>query len=243
MLATGSVLGQEAPASANSPATQGGSDFWDIVLAGGSIGYVIMFLSVAAVALAIEHALSIRAAILVPDGIVDRVRGQLASGQLNQALQQCKLRPSFFSEVVAVGLNEADNDWPVIEKAMEDAAAEQAARLSRKVEYLSVIANLAPMLGLLGTVIGMVVAFRQVAISQGTARAADLAEGIYLALVTTVEGLVVAIPTLALYAFFKNRVDQVVSEAVRAVTHATTPLRRRQRAMSIEPPPIDEVHV
>lgn len=217
--------------------------FWDIVLAGGVIGYILMFLSVAALALAIEHAVNIRAGVLMPVGLADRVRELLATGQVSQAMQQCKLRPSMLSYVIGAGLAEADADWSIVEKSMEDAAAEQSARLMRRIEYLSVIANLAPMLGLLGTVIGMVVAFREVAISGGTARAADLAEGIYLALVTTVEGLIVAIPSLAAYAFFRNRVDQLVSEAVLQAHSATAPLRRQKTKliMTPEPPPMRQV--
>lgn len=217
------------------------SSFVNILLAGGLVGYVIMFLSVAAVALAIEHALTIRAGVLIPAGLSDRVAELLAANQLTAAEQQCKLHPSFLASVLHAGLSEADGGWEATEKAMEDAAADQAARLFRKIEYLSVIANLAPMLGLLGTVIGMVVAFREVAITQGAARAADLAEGIYLALVTTVEGLVVAIPCLAVYAFFRSRVDQLVAEASQAATHATAPLRRRRGARPPAPPRVEGV--
>lgn len=212
------------------------SSIVDILLAGGLVGYVIMFLSVAAVALAIEHAISIRANVLMPPGLSDRVADLLASNQLAAAEQQCKLQPSFLASVLHAGLVEADGGWAATEKAMEDGAADQAARLFRKIEYLSVIANLAPMLGLLGTVIGMVFAFREVAITQGAARAADLAEGIYLALVTTVEGLLVAIPCLAVYAFFRSRVDQLVAEVSQAAQHATAPLRRRRGAKSAGPP-------
>jgi biopolymer transport protein ExbB len=117
---------------------------------------------------------------------------------------------------------------------MEDATAEQSARLFRKIEYLSVIGNIAPMLGLLGTVIGMIVAFRQVAATQGAARAADLAEGIYLALVTTVEGLIVAIPALGAFAVFRNRVDQLVAEVAYVAQHVFAPLKRGRAAA---PPP------
>jgi biopolymer transport protein ExbB len=234
---------QASPAPASSGrAVASAHGFWEIALAGGAIGYVIMFLSVAAMALAIEHAINIRAAVLIPPRLTERVRELLAAGQTSQALAQCKLRPSLLAYILNAGLSEIDGDWPVMEKAMEDAAAEQSARLMRKIEYLSVIANLAPMLGLLGTVIGMVVAFRQVAISGGTARAADLAEGIYLALVTTVEGLIVAIPALAAFAFFRNRVDQLVSDAVLAAQSATAPLRRQfARQQMVEPPPLRQV--
>jgi biopolymer transport protein ExbB len=237
------ALAQLAELTADEGATAKAFGFWDIVLSGGVIGYLIMFLSVAALALAIEHAINIRGSALMPPGLADRVRELLASGQVGAAQQQCKLRPSVLSYMLSAGLAEADADWPIVEKSMEDAAAEQSARLLRKVEYLSVIANLAPMLGLLGTVIGMVVAFREVAVSGGTARAADLAEGIYLALVTTVEGLIVAIPALAAYAFFRNRVDQLVSEAVLAAHAASAPLRRQKTRLAAtpEPPPMRQV--
>ncbi len=111
---------------------------------------------------------------------------------------------------------------------MEDAAAEQSARLFRKIEYLSVIANIAPMIGLLGTVIGMIFAFQEVAATQGQARAADLATGIYQALVTTVGGLLVAIPTLAAFAIFRNRVDQLVAEGSYMAQHVFAPLKRKR---------------
>ena len=123
---------------------------------------------------------------------------------------------------------------------MEDAVAEQAARLYRKIEYLSVIGNLAPMCGLLGTVTGMIFAFQQVAVSQGAAGAADLAEGIYSALVTTVGGLIVAMPALAAFAVFRNRIDQLIAEIAFVAQHVFTPVRRRVSATvrhSVPPTP------
>jgi biopolymer transport protein ExbB len=127
---------------------------------------------------------------------------------------------------------------------LEDATAEQSARLFRKIEYLSVIGNIAPMVGLLGTVTGMIFAFQQVASTQGSAGAGDLAEGIYQALVTTVGGLIVAIPCLGAFAIFRNRVDQLVAEAAYIAQHAFAPLKRRRntktkQASTPPPPPSD----
>jgi biopolymer transport protein ExbB len=124
-----------------------------------------------------------------------------------------------------------------VEKAMEETLAEQAARLFRRVEYLSVIGNLAPMLGLLGTVAGMIIAFRQVAISQGAAGAGDLASGIYSALVTTVAGLVIAIPALGALAIFRNRIDQLMAESAYVAQQVIAPLRRRLLANLRSPIP------
>ncbi len=206
----------------NSPAS-----FWQIVRASGVIGLVIFALSVAGTALAIEHALSIRRSVLIPPGLVDEVRSAFAAGQVTRLAQGAELGKSALGRVVAAGLSELEFGWPSAEKAMEEALAEEAARLYRKVEYLSVIGNLAPMLGLLGTVVGMIVAFREVAQTQGAARAADLAEGIYLALVTTVEGLLVAIPALAAFAFFRNKVDALVAEVGLTAERLFMPARRQ----------------
>ena len=93
-------------------------------------------------------------------------------------------------------------------------------------EYLAVIGNIAPMLGLLGTVVGLTFAFHEVASTQGVARAADLADGIYHALVSTVGGLIVAIPALAVYAVLRNRVDQLAAETANAALHALGPVKR-----------------
>lgn len=217
----------------------GGSPLLEILTAGGVIGYLIMALSIAAAALVIEHLLTIRASVLMPIGLGERVRELVKNRQFAEAEQQCKSLPSFLAFVLHAGLSEIEGGWSAVEKSMEDATAEQSARLFRKIEYLSLIGNLAPMLGLLGTVVGMIMAFREVADSQGAARAADLAQGIYLALVTTVEGLVVAIPSLAAFSVFRNRVDQLVAETTYVAQHTMTPLKRvaQQRRPTPAPPP------
>ncbi|MHC4179576.1 MAG: MotA/TolQ/ExbB proton channel family protein [Planctomycetota bacterium] len=203
---------------------------WGILKAGGPVGVVIMLLSVAAVALVIEHIVTIREPVLMPPGLADQVRQLLADGQLTPARQRCRAEPSFLAFVLEAGLAEAEGGWPAIEKATEDAAADQSARLFRKIEYLSVIGSIAPMLGLLGTVIGMILAFRKVAGAEGVIPPAELprelAGGIYLALVTTVEGLIVAIPSLAAFAVFRNRVDQLVAEVAYVTQHVVAPLKR-----------------
>ncbi len=228
----------ETPPASDSARGQDG--FWDLVLASGWVGFLIIFLSIGAVALVIEHLMTIRATVLMPPGLAEQVRDLLAAGRVGQAQDVCRQQPSLLAYVLEAGLAELDGGWAAIEKALEDALAEQSARLFRKIEYLSVIGGLAPMLGLLGTVIGMVMAFREVAATQGAARAADLAQGIYLALVTTVEGLIVAIPALAAFAVFRNRLDQMTATAARVAEHVFLPLKRRrttQPRSAVPPPP------
>ncbi len=222
---------ENAPAATEQKAPEG---FLDIVFSGGFTGFLIVMLlvalSIGMVALIIEHLLSIRAPVLIPPGLAENVQKQLLSGNAPQADAVCKNSPSFLAFVLQAGIAEVDGGWSAVEKAMEDAAAEQSARLFRKIEYLSVIANIAPMVGLLGTVFGMIFAFQEVASTQGSARAADLATGIYQALVTTVGGLLVAIPALAAFAFFRNRVDQLVAEGAYIAQHVFAPLKRRRNS-------------
>jgi biopolymer transport protein ExbB len=184
--------------------------------------------------------MTIRRKELMPEGLSDQVRDLLWNGRLNEANQICQQNPSLLSFILLNGFAEADDGWSEVEKALEDATAEQSARLFRKIEYLSVIGNIAPMVGLLGTVMGMIFAFQRVASTQGAAGAGDLAEGIYQALVTTVGGLIVAIPSLGAFAIFRNRLDQLVAEAAYLAQHATAPLKRRRQtapASTAAPPP------
>lgn len=211
--------------------------FFQILHAGGLVGYVTMSLSVVAAAVVIEHLLTIRGDRLMPARLIDPLREAIKTGQWSKAEQLCRQQPCLLGHVLHAGLAEAHADWPVVEKAVEDSLAEQAARLYRRVEYLAVIGNIAPMLGLLGTVIGMVMAFREVAVTQGAARAADLAQGIYLALVTTVQGLVVAIPSLAAFAVLRNRQDGLLAEVAAKAHSLLAPLRQR-RSSGPTPPPI-----
>lgn len=225
-----SLLSEEGTETVPDAATGGSSSLLDVLLSIGLTGIlillVLLLLSTTAVALAIEHLMTIRQKVFMPPGLAEDVRAQLAARELAAADQTCGAQPSFLAFVLRAGLSEADGGWSAVEKAMEDAIAQQAARLFRKIEYLSVIGNIAPMIGLLGTVIGMIFAFQQVADTQGAARAGQLAEGIYTALITTVGGLLVAIPSLATFAVFRNRVDQLVAEVAYVAHHVATPLKR-----------------
>jgi biopolymer transport protein ExbB len=207
-----------------------------IIFSGGPIGIAIMLAIIAtsllAAYLVFDHLLSLRRNELLPEGLSDLVRQALIGGDLAAARKACEDRPSLLSFVLMHGLAELEFGWSAVEKAVEEALAEQSARLQRRLEYLSVIGNIAPMLGLLGTVVGMVLAFREVASTQGMASAPQLAEGIYQALVTTIGGLVIAIPAISAYAVFRNRIDQYIAESAYQAQHVFAPLRKRLKARS-----------
>jgi len=219
----------EAQPAAPQPAKHGiglsDIDWMELLEAGGTIGYIIIGLSIAMVALIIEHILSIRRGALMPQALAEEVHGLLSQGQLKQAEQACKARPSFLSYMLAAGLAEAQLSYATAEKAMEDAAQQQAARMYRKIEYLSIISNIAPMLGLLGTVWGMILAFMEFE-AKANPQVSELAPGIYHALVTTLQGLSVAIPAIAAYAFFRNRVDELVAQTSLMAEHVFAAHRR-----------------
>lgn len=209
---------------------------WQLVTSGGWPGMallgVLLLLSLMALALVVEQFATLRTARLAPDGLAGRLRKLLEAGDLDGARSVCR-DGGMLGVVVDAALAEASElsasstpAWPAVEKAMEDAAEAEAARLLRRIDYLAVIGNLAPMVGLLGTVVGMIFAFREVAATQGAATAGELASGIYQALVTTVGGLLVAIPSLGAFAVLRNRVDAIAAEVTSQAEHATKPLKR-----------------
>jgi biopolymer transport protein ExbB len=205
--------------------------FLDIIFSGGIVGVLIILvllgLSIAAVYLVFDQVMTLRRREIVPDGLHDAVRQALLRGNVAEADAACRRQPSVLSYTLICGLAEIDLGWSEVEKAVEDALGEQLARLMRRIEYLSLIGNIAPMVGLLGTVTGMIMAFQQVANSAGAAGAGDLAEGIYQALVTTVGGLVVAIPSLGAFAICRNRVDSLIAEVAHQSGHALSPVKRK----------------
>ena len=169
--------------------------------------------SLASIALIIEHAITIRRTVLVPELSVVQVKTMFDERRFREAMEFCQHDPSFVSGVVHAGLIEAANGYEAMGAAMEDAAGERTARLYRKIEWLNLLGNVAPMLGLWGTVYGMMVAFGEIESKGGKANPSDLAGGIMMALVSTFVGLIVAIPALSAYGIFRSRIDQLSMEA------------------------------
>jgi biopolymer transport protein ExbB len=205
----------------------------DLIQFGGWVGYIIILLSVGAVALVVEYSLSIRQKTLAPDEEIDSLTALVASGAYDQVSgklddESC----SFLTTVVARGVREHDRGYDVVVKHMEDASDEQTGRLLRKIEHLNLIANISPMLGLLGTVMGMVASFNQISVSVGGVDPRRLAGGIFEALMTTVMGLIVAIPSLYAYGIFRNRVDSVVADTGAKAEDIVAPLKNGARVKS-----------
>jgi biopolymer transport protein ExbB len=174
-------------------------------------------MSVIALGLIIMHFVQIRRTALMPQEQIDDLDAQLASGDINGALEYC-LNPendSYLVRILTAGLTRYQKSAFgafEIKNAIEEAGDDQTARLYRSTDALGVIGAIAPLLGLLGTVLGMVGAFEAIGQTAGANHEA-LAGNISLALVTTLMGLTLAIPCIALHTFFRNRIDTFASEA------------------------------
>lgn len=197
----------------------------EMLRAGGAIGYLIVLLSLVMVALIADHVMNIRRSTLMPPGLAEEVHRCLAERNIDEAKRRCETHPGFLSRVLHAGLDEAGVGWNIVEKSMEDAAVEQSARLFRRIEYLSVIGTIAPMLGLMGTVWGMIQAFLEFE-QKANPQVSELAPGIYRALITTLLGLSVAVPALSAFAIFRNRIDELAAEATLLAEHVFADYRR-----------------
>lgn len=197
----------------------------ELLAAGGTIGYVIMFLSFLMVALIVDYLFTIRRTTFITPGLAEEIHKLLAERRLPEATQVCEKQSGFMGRVLFAGLQESQLGFTAIEKAMEDAAAEQSARCYRRIEHLSVISTLAPMLGLMGTVWGMIQAFMEFEM-KANPQISELAPGVYKALVTTLQGLAVAIPATGALAFFRSRVEELSMEATLLASHVFADFRR-----------------
>lgn len=193
--------------------------------AAGTIGVAIVVLSLTMVYFIVDHLLSLRQSRLIPVELARTVHDRITERKFSEAMQACREQPCLLSSVLHAGLTVVDLGYQDVEKAMEDTAAEQSARLMRRMEYLQLIGTLAPMVGLLGTVWGMIHAFMEFEAKANPA-VSELAPGVYQALVTTVMGLVVAVPAFAAFTVFRNRVDELVAEAAMAAERVFADYRR-----------------
>ncbi len=186
-------------------------DWRALLEAGGYIGYIIIGLSVLMLTLIMQQLLTLRISVLMPHSLAEQAHQLISNGRFAEANELCKQKPCFLGDMLQAGLSETEMGYLQIQKALEDSSAEHSARMMRKVEYLNVIGTLSPMLGLLGTVSGMMKAFMEFQ-SSASPSVSEFAPGISFALVTTLMGLSVAIPALAAFAILRNRVDELVSE-------------------------------
>jgi biopolymer transport protein ExbB len=179
---------------------------------GGWCGWVIILHSVASVALVIEHVMNIKREKLVPPTIVDEIEALFEEEEYQEALELCEANPNFLTNVLAAGLPKLNAGFDTMKQVMGEQVTVEATKLHTKISYLALIGNLAPMWGLFGTVQGMIFAFAEIVKLGPNVTPKHLAFGVQQALITTLEGLLVAIPSMMFYFIFRNRVVRIVNE-------------------------------
>ena len=208
-------LEMEASAAAAEAAEKGGMGLWAIIAGSGWLGIVLwgalLACSVAAAWLAIDFFITVNPKKIIPDSMVNDVREAMEQGDVMKALQRCEQEQGSLSAILMAGFRNVKEGFEVIQEQVASAADLESEKLMQRVSYLNMCGSIAPMLGLLGTVQGMIMAFANLANTQaGAAQQAMLAMNIAQALWTTAAGLVVAIPAVSLYTYFKNRLSRII---------------------------------
>ena len=194
---------------------------WGLILKGGPLMFLILMCSVMAVAVVIEKLWHLRRAEINTEVFMDDISETLRRNKILNAIDKCNAMPGPIAHIVKAGILKHDRGRAEIKEAIEDAGIHEVPRLEKNLGILATIAHISPLLGLLGTVTGMVRAFQvieQKSVSLVSVNPGDLAGGIWEALVTTVAGLAVAIPAYVAYNFLVSKVDGFVLEMEKSAT-------------------------
>lgn len=183
----------------------------ELITAGGWLMIPIILCSIVAFAICVERYWTLNPNKIAPPDLIARVWIWIKNNELDQQKMRELKNSSPLGAILAAGLNNSTHGREVMKESIEEAASHVVHDLERYLNALGTVAAVTPLLGLLGTVVGMIRVFNEI-VTQGTGNASVLAGGISEALITTAAGLAVAIPALILHRFFNRRVDTVVVE-------------------------------
>jgi biopolymer transport protein ExbB len=194
---------------------------WELIVKGGPLMFLILLCSVIAFAVVMERLWHLRRAKINTEGFMEDIAETLRRNKIMDAIDKCNAMPGPIAHILKAGILKHDRPKVEIREAIEDAGLHEVPRLEKNLGVLATIAHISPLLGLLGTVTGMVRAFQvieQKAVALMPVNPGDLAGGIWEALITTVAGLSVAIPTYVAYNFLVSKVDGFVLEMEKSAT-------------------------
>ncbi|MCG3128089.1 MAG: hypothetical protein CHACPFDD_02963 [Phycisphaerae bacterium] len=210
-IAASGILGQ-APAADAAKSAVRVTSVWDFVVKGGPIMVPIGICSLIALAVIVERAISLRRVRIIPPGFLAGLREHMRVDR-RRALDHCEKDGSPIAAIVAEGIRRLGEPVELLEKHITEAGEREIFKLRRYLRLLSVVASVSTLLGLLGTILGMITAFQTVAASgEALGKTELLAKGIYEALITTAAGLMVAIPVIIAYHGLSSRVEHLVAE-------------------------------
>jgi biopolymer transport protein ExbB len=207
---------------------------WDLFVVGGLLMWPILALSIVGVALVVRNSVIYQDKKLLRPDLIPALQQHMAMREVFQVQQLCTANPCLLTAVLSAGLERVTTneiDLETIEQAIEEGSAEQMTGYMVPISFLSVIGVIAPMLGLLGTVSGMIGAFYKLA-AGGMGRPEMLANNIGEAMITTYAGLVVAIPSMLAYFFFKNNFIRTMARLGRITGTLVEILRSGQLPMA-----------
>ncbi len=194
---------------------------WDLIQKGGPMMYLIILSSIIAFGVVLERIYHLSRARVDSNRFMDQVTSVLKRNKIIEAIEMCNATPGPIAHIVKAGILKHDRSKPEIKEAVEEAAQLEIPRLEKHMPVLATIAHVAPLLGLLGTVTGMIKSFQviqQKAIAMSPVNPGDLAGGVWEALLATLAGLSVAIPTYVAYNYLVSQVDSLVFDMERSAT-------------------------
>jgi biopolymer transport protein ExbB len=194
---------------------------WGLIVKGGPLMFLIIICSVIAVAVVVERLWNLRKAEINTEEFMEDIAETLKRNKILDAIDKCNAMPGPIAHILKAGILKHDRSRAEIRESIEDAGLHEVPRLEKNLGVLATIAHISPLLGLLGTVTGMVRAFQvieQKSVALMPVNPGDLAGGIWEALITTVAGLAVAIPAYVAYNFLVSKVDGFVLEMEKSAT-------------------------
>ena len=183
-----------------------------MIQASGTFGLLILLLSFIMVALIMMNILQVRRDNFVPQAFIESFEQSLNAKDYQGAYETARADESLVARVLAAGLSKLNQGYDKAVEGMQEVGDDENMALEHRLSYLALISAVAPMLGLMGTVSGMIASFREIATSPTTPKPSELADGISTALFTTLEGLTVAIPAMVFYAILRNRIARFTLE-------------------------------
>lgn len=203
---------------------------WDMIQKGGPVMWPILLCSILAFAIFLERVFHLHRARIDTVDFMGRIGTTLKRNKIMEAIEMCNSTPGPIAQIMKAGILKYDRPRSEIREAIEDAGVYEVPRLEKNLGVLATIATISPLLGLLGTVTGMVRCFQVIqekSTSLNPISPGDLAGGIWEALIATVAGLIVAIPTYVAYNYLVSRVDNFVLEMEKAATELMSILATR----------------
>ncbi len=234
MMLAGGAFAQEVATTSSAALTTENATLWDLIKTGGVTMVPLGILSFAMVTFIVQNFVSLREKTLLHKEMLPELLDMMLNKKVREALIYCRKHPSMFTNTFSAGLErcmKGEVNFQKVQDSVEEASVEQMTQLMKPIDYLSIIGATSPMLGLLGTVMGMIKAFQTMGAS-GMGDPGKLAGNIGEALITTATGLIIAIPAMAFFFYFKKRFDKTLATLGRNLSYLFDALETGEKPLT-----------